>query len=476
MNQLFEQLFKHQPTADQVNLFGQIDRFLKSEAPNSLFVLKGYAGTGKTTSMSVLVKLLPKYQMKAILLAPTGRAAKVLGNYSQKPAYTIHKKIYRKKSAVEFGSGFSLAKNTHTDTLFIVDESSMIPGDVQEGQYFGGNSLLSDLITYVYESDSNCKILFLGDTAQLPPVGASESPALNPTYLQDHFGLKVFSAELKEVLRQEKKSGILENATALRLQLLAENISKPSLHVKNFKDFFYITGEKLVDGINYAYDHFGMDETLIICRSNKNANLYNQQIRARILFREEFISSGDFLMVVKNNYHWLPESSDGEFIANGEIAKVIRIRNEQEMYGLKFADASLQLVDFPTQPIITAKIILDTLDSDSPALSNAQQKHLYEQVALDYADIKNKSERLAKIKTDPYYNALQVKFSYAVTCHKSQGGQWKAVFVDQGYLTDELVNKEFIRWLYTAITRASEQLFLVNFNKDFIVDLPKDNF
>ena len=476
MNQLFEQLFKHQPTADQVNLFGQIDRFLKSEAPNSLFVLKGYAGTGKTTSMSVLVKLLPKYKMKAILLAPTGRAAKVLGNYSQKPAFTIHKKIYRKKSAVEFGSGFSLSKNTHTDTLFIVDESSMIPGDVQEGQYFGGNSLLSDLITYVYESDSNCKILFLGDTAQLPPVGASESPALNPTYLQDHFGLKVFSAELKEVLRQEKKSGILENATALREQLLAENISKPSMQVKNFKDFFYITGEKLVDGINYAYDHFGMDETLIICRSNKNANLYNQQIRARILFREEFISSGDFLMVVKNNYHWLPESSDGEFIANGEIAKVIRIRNEQEMYGLKFADDSLQLVDFPTQPIITAKIILDTLDSDSPALSNAQQKHLYEQVALDYSDIKNKSERLAKIKTDPYYNALQVKFSYAVTCHKSQGGQWKAVFVDQGYLTDELVNKEFIRWLYTAITRASEQLFLVNFNKDFIVDLPKDNF
>jgi exodeoxyribonuclease-5 len=352
----------------------------------------------------------------------------------------------------------------------------MIPGDVQEGQYFGAGSLLSDLITYVYESDSNCKILFLGDTAQLPPVGASESPALNPTYLQDHFGLKVFSAELKEVLRQEKKSGILENATALREQLLAENISKPSMQVKNFKDFFYITGEKLVDGINYAYDHFGMDETLIICRSNKNANLYNQQIRARILFREEFISSGDFLMVVKNNYHWLPESSDGEFIANGEIAKVIRIRNEQEMYGLKFADASLQLVDFPTQPIITAKIILDTLDSDSPALSNAQQKHLYEQVALDYSDIKNKSERLAKIKTDPYYNALQVKFSYAVTCHKSQGGQWKAVFVDQGYLTDELVNKEFIRWLYTAITRASEQLFLVNFNKDFIVDLPKDNF
>lgn len=476
MNQLFEQLFKHQPSADQVNLFTQIDRFLKSEAPNAVFVLRGYAGTGKTTSMSVLVKLLPKYNIMPILLAPTGRAAKVLGNYAKKPAFTIHKKIYRKKSAVELGSGFSLAKNTHQDTLFIVDESSMIPGTVQDGQYFGSNSLLADLIKYVYESNSNCKIIFLGDTAQLPPVGASESPALNPSYLQSHFGLKVFGAELKEVLRQEKKSGILENATALRQQLLSDDISKPTLHVKNFKDFFYITGEKLVDGINYAYDHFGMDETLVICRSNKNANLYNQQIRARILFREEFISSGDFLMVVKNNYHWLPETTDAAFIANGEIVKVIRIRNEQEMHGLRFADASLQLVDFPDQPIITAKIILDTLDSDSPALSKEQQQHLYEQVSLDYTDVKNKAERLAKIKTDPYYNALQVKFSYAVTCHKSQGGQWKAVFVDQGYLTDELVNKEFIRWLYTAITRASSQLFLVNFNKDFIADLPKDNF
>lgn len=239
MNQLFEQLFKHQPSADQVNLFTQIDRFLKSEAPNAVFVLRGYAGTGKTTSMSVLVKLLPKYNIKPILLAPTGRAAKVLGNYAKKPAFTIHKKIYRKKSAVELGSGFSLAKNTHQDTLFIVDESSMIPGTVQDGQYFGSSSLLADLIKYVYESNSNCKIIFLGDTAQLPPVGASESPALNPSYLQSHFGLKVFGAELKEVLRQEKKSGILENATALRQQLLSDDISKPTLHVKNFKDFLH---------------------------------------------------------------------------------------------------------------------------------------------------------------------------------------------------------------------------------------------
>ncbi len=473
MNNSFRKYFAHEPTQDQVTLFEKVNGFLLAKDQFSCFVLRGYAGTGKTTAMSALVKMLPSYQFKSVLLAPTGRAAKVLGNYANKQAFTIHKKIYRKKSAIEFGSGFTLAPNPHKDTLFIVDEASMISGAIADG-LMGMKSLLADLIKYVYESDSNCRLIFVGDTAQLPPVGSAESPALSDTFLKQNFGLHITSCELKEVVRQEKKSGILENATQLRLQIAQENDFIPKMKTKSFKDFFYITGEKLVDGINYAYDKYGMDDTLIICRSNKNANLYNQQIRSRILFREEFISTGDYLMIVKNNYFWLPEDLEGGFIANGEIVKVIRIRNEQELHGLKFAEATLQLIDFPEQPIITAKIILDTLNADSPALTSAQQQQLYEQVQLDYVDIKNNSERLEKVKNDPYFNALQVKFSYAVTCHKSQGGQWKAVFIDQGYLTDEMMNKEFLRWLYTAVTRASEELFLINFNKDFFIDLPSD--
>jgi exodeoxyribonuclease-5 len=321
----------------------------------------------------------------------------------------------------------------------------------------------------VYESDQNCKILFVGDTAQLPPVGSETSPALNAVMLEAHYGLKIFSQELTEVVRQEKASGILYNATHIR-KLIAENKDfSPKLICKGFTDFYSISGEKLEDGLQYAYHKYGIEDSLVICRSNKNANNFNQAIRARILFREEEISAGDYLMVVKNNYFWLPEEEQG-FIANGELLKVSRVRKEEEIHGFRFAEATVQLIDLEKQPSITVKILLSTLTSESPALTQAEQKQLFESVSADYADIPNKRERLIAIKADPYYNALQIKFSYAVTCHKAQGGQWKAIFIDQGYITDELMNSDFLRWLYTAITRAQAEVFLVNFHPKLIAN------
>jgi exodeoxyribonuclease V len=309
----------------------------------------------------------------------------------------------------------------------------------------------------------------VGDTAQLPPVGSEISPALSPLLLETHYGLKIFSQELTEVVRQEKASGILYNATSIR-SLISENKQfSPNLVSKGFSDFYAIGGEKLEDGLQYAYQKYGMEDSLVICRSNKNANKFNQAIRARILFREEELSSGDYLMVVKNNYFWLPEEEQG-FIANGELLKVTRVRKEEELHGFRFAEASVQLVDFEKQPTITVKVLLSTLYSESPALTQAEQKQLYESVSADYADIVNKSERINAIKSDPYYNALQIKFAYAVTCHKAQGGQWKAVFIDQGYLNDDMINSDFLRWLYTAITRAQTEVFLVNFHPKLIVN------
>lgn len=461
----------HEPTSGQTQFFTLFEKFISEHQEFSCFILKGYAGTGKTSTMKALVKILPTFKMKSVLLAPTGRAAKVLSGFTNKQASTIHKKIYRRKSAVDLQSGFQLTENKHRDTLFIVDESSMIAGNTNNASSlnFSQDSLLEDLIKYVYECDQNNKILFIGDTAQLPPVGSELSPALDSKYLGGTYGLKVIQQELTEVVRQEKASGILLNATELR-NLISNaanaNFTTPKFQTKGFKDFYAITGEKLSDGLQYAYDKYGMEESLVVCRSNKNANVYNQQIRNRILFREEEISAGDYLMVVKNNYFWLPEEEQG-FIANGELLKVLRVRKEEEMHGFKFAEASVQLVDFENQPIITVKVLMNTLTSESPALTQAEQKQLFESVSADYADIPNKRERLKKIKEDPYFNALQIKFAYAVTCHKAQGGQWKAVFIDQGYITEERINLDFLRWLYTAITRAELEVYLVNFNQKF---------
>jgi exodeoxyribonuclease-5 len=414
-----------------------------------------------------------------MLLAPTGRAAKVISNYTNRKALTIHKKIYRKKNAVSNEMAFQLAPNLAEHTLFIVDEASMI---ADEWNPLNGSSFLKDLIEFVYEpgpagKEKNCALLFVGDVAQLPPVGSIDSPALNDHYLSENFGLKITSVELREVVRQEKKSGILANATLLRKLINAyqdDHKNLPKFVTKGYKDIFSMTGLKLVEGLEYAYRKFGIENTLVVCRSNKSANVYNNQIRSRLLYRDEELSGGDQIMVVRNNYFWLPENQDTSFIANGDMAKVVRVRREEERYGLRFAEVHLEFLDFPELGTITCKVILDTLQAETPNLPADKNQMLFEGLMLDYEHLTNKKEKLAAIKEDPYYNALQIKFAYAVTCHKAQGGQWEAVFVDQGYLTDEMIDLDFLRWLYTALTRAKKELFLVNFSQQLFATLQED--
>ncbi|MEZ0454549.1 AAA family ATPase [Sphingobacterium thalpophilum] len=466
---LFIQQFPWQPTAQQLDAFELLEEFLLSFDRQSCFVLRGYAGTGKTTLIAALVKVLPALKKRAVLLAPTGRAAKVMSYYSGRTALTIHKKIYRKKSAVSFQMDFMLGENLHEDTLFIIDEASMISN---EPANVFSKSLLHDLIRYV-QSGKNCTLLFVGDTAQLPPVGLSDSPALSPSYLENEFQLCVYPLELTTVVRQSKDSGILYNATKIREQITSSTQEQyefpfPKFITKGFKDLYRMTGERLIEGINYAYDKYGIENTMIICRSNRSANLYNQNIRNRILFRDEELTGGDYIMVVKNNYYWLQENNMGEgFIANGDMAKVRKVSNIHDQHGYRFADVTLEFIDLDEIEPITCRVILDSLYADGPSLSYDDQKNLYEEIALDYADIPDKKDRLEAIKKDPYYNALQIKFAFAVTCHKAQGGQWPIVFVDQGYVNDEMLDLEFLRWLYTAVTRAKQELFLVNFSENF---------
>ncbi|HTM98156.1 MAG TPA: AAA family ATPase [Pedobacter sp.] len=465
---LIAQTYQFPPTNEQLVFCEKVAVFLTQQRNHSCFILRGYAGTGKTTSIAALVKALPHFKLKVVLLAPTGRAAKVISNYTGRKALTIHKKIYRKRSAVSLEMAFQLAPNLLEHTLFIVDEASMI---ADEWNQQNGSSFLKDLLDYVYQpspagKDKNCSLLFVGDTAQLPPVGSIDSPALNEKYLKDHFNLNVTAVELKEVVRQEKKSGILSNATMLRKLINnyeTTNKALPQFKSKGYKDLFSMTGAKLVEGLEYAYSKFGIENSLVVCRSNKSANVYNNQIRARLLYRDEELSGGDQIMVVRNNYFWLPENTDAAFIANGDMAKVVRVRREEERYGFRFAEVNLEFLDFPEAGTITCKVILDTLQAETPNLSYSQSKQLFEGLLTDYEHISNKRERMVAIKEDPYYNALQIKFAYAVTCHKAQGGQWDAVFVDQGYLTDDMVDLDFLRWLYTAVTRAKKELFLVNF-------------
>jgi len=431
---------------------------------NTAFLLRGYAGTGKTSLISALVKSLPKLNFKSLLLAPTGRAAKVMGNYSNKSAFTIHKIIYKPKGEMgDLGQGFSLQKNYYKDTLFIIDESSML---ADEGS--AGRSLLRDLIDFVFQESSN-KLMMVGDIAQLPPVGSSLSPALDKDYLIRHFRLHIESIELTEVMRQQLTSGILFNATEIRSQLWLDN-PMVQMVTKGFRDFFRMTGEKLEDGLRYAYNKYGVESTIIVTRSNKAAVQYNQYIRQTIHFFEDEINAGDMLMIVKNNYTYMAESDRVSFLANGDFAEVIKIRSFDEMYGLRFATLELRLIDYPDEPNFEAKVILDTLHSQHPSLTAVQYQDLYKQVSEDYADIANKSERMELIKKDSYLSALQVKFSYALTCHKAQGGQWDAVFVDQGYLTDEMINQDYLRWMYTAMTRAKKELFMVNFHTKFYIN------
>ena len=465
-SQLLTKRFPFRPTEGQLRFFRQTDDFLIEESGleryRDCFLLKGYAGTGKTTIISTLIKVIKNYGYKSVLLAPTGRAAKVMSNYADKIALTIHKKIYKQTSDAYSGSlTFQRQKNYHDNTLFIVDEASMITDEAE----FGNRSLLADLIDFVFENPGN-KLMLVGDVAQLPPVGQELSPALDRDYLEKKFYMSVFQEELKEVMRQDEQSGILYNATELRNQL-AEKEPAIKITTKSFRDMFRMTGEKLEEGLRYAYDKFGQENTIILTRSNKSAVQYNEYIRRMINFSEEELDAGDRLMVVRNNYNILDEDSPAGFIANGDFVELLKIRKIQEIHGYRFADVILRLSDYEKQPEFDAKIILDTLHSSSPSMTNEENRKLYDSVQQDYFDIKLKKERMEALRKDPFLNALQVKFAYALTTHKSQGGQWSAVFIDQGYLPDEQVNNEFIRWLYTAITRATDEVFLMNFHQHF---------
>lgn len=462
------QHFPHETTHGQRELLGRLSEFVLGRNSDHIFVLKGYAGTGKTTIVRSLVKSLPFLQGKTMLLAPTGRAAKVLAGYTSQQAFTIHKKIYIKRQGPEGGVAFQLQQNLHSNTIFIVDEASMISssGGITQGGLFGAGSLLDDLIEYVF-SGTNCKLILIGDTAQLPPVGMEVSPALDVEFLKASYYFQVDSFELKEVVRQVSDSGILTNATALREDMKKGHRGFPHFEVEGHRDIIRLEGSELEEALYKAYSDYGAEDTMIICRSNKRANIFNQQIRARIRWQENELSAGDFMMVVKNNYFWLPDTSKAGFIANGDIIEILQVGKVQELYGFRFADVRVRMVDYPDEPDLEVRLLLDTIMSEQPALPQEENKRLYNAVLEDYADVADRRLRMKKVKEDPFFNALQVKFSYAITCHKAQGGQWPCVFVEQGYLTDEMLNLEYLRWLYTAVTRASEKLYLVNFRPEF---------
>ena len=456
--------FPYKPTFEQEKVVKILADFLFCRKTDSLFLLKGYAGTGKTSLIGALVKTLDQLEQKCILMAPTGRAAKVFSHYAGHPAYTIHKKIYRQKSFSNEIDNFSMNDNLHQHTLFIVDEASMIANEGLSGSMFGTGRLLDDLIQYVY-SGQGCRLMLIGDTAQLPPVGEEESPALSADVLKG-YGLEVYEGLLIEVVRQLQDSGILWNATELRRYIAEEDFfTLPPIKVEGFPDIKVIPGNELIEAISDSYDHVGMDETIVVCRSNKRANIYNKGIRNTILYREEELETGDLLMVAKNNYFWTEGCKEIDFIANGDIAVVRRVRREREMYGFRFADVLLRFPDYNDMEL-EVKLLLDTLHTETPALPKEMNDKLFYSVMEDYADISVKRERMKKMKADPHYNALQVKYAYAVTCHKAQGGQWKRVFLDQGYMTEDMLSPDYFRWLYTAFTRATETLYLVNWPKE----------
>ena len=465
------QTFGLVPTEEQEHALDVFSLFMTDREEHVVMILRGAAGTGKTSLAGAIVKALVSLNQKLILLAPTGRAAKVFSLHAGHAAYTIHRRIYRQKSAGSL-SAFTLNDNLNRDTLFVVDEASMIANQGYGESAFGSGCLLDDLMQFVYNG-MNCRLLLIGDKAQLPPVGEDESPALSTNMLRG-YGMKVYECDLNQVLRQSEESGILWNATRIRGIWSEERgvrILLPQIRFKGFADIQVVPGDELIESLSSSYSRVGMDETMVITRSNKRANIYNQGIRNTILDREDELCRGDLLMIVKNNYFWSQETGVGnqesggiDFIANGDLAVVQRVRHIHELYGFRFAEVTMQFPDYDDFEL-TAIVILDSITTEAPALTREQQEHLYNAVLEDYADIPHMADRIKKLKTDRYYNALQVKFAYAVTCHKAQGGQWSHIYLDQGYMTDDMLTPDYIHWLYTAFTRATEKLFLVNWPK-----------
>lgn len=461
--------FPFEPTLKQDVFFQKISEFVTRNDNSEVFILKGYAGTGKTTLISTLVNYLQNVNRRYILLAPTGRAAKVISYYSNKPAFTIHKRIFFPKKNKSGGVSFTLQQNKFKNTIFIVDESSMISDVNQDAKMYQNGSLLDDLMSYV-DSGDNCKLIFIGDTAQLPPVNLDVSPALDVNTISLHFNKDVKHLELDEVMRQAEESGILYNATELRELLKTSFIDSFKFKLNPFNDIIRLQdGYEIQDAIHDAFRNYGPEETTFIVRSNKRANQYNQQIRAKILDRESELSVGDLLMVVKNNYFWLKENSEAGFIANGDIIEIQKIKGIVELYGFKFATVTIQMVDYPNQAPFETVLLLDTLTSESPSLTYDESNQLYNEVMKDFEDERHQYRKFLKVKNSPHFNALQVKFSYAMTCHKSQGGQWHTVFIEQPYLPNG-ITVDYVRWLYTAVTRAKEKLYLIGFKDDFFLN------
>ena len=492
------QQFGFPPTQEQAHALEVFAEFLTDRDPHAVMILRGSAGTGKTTLSGAIVRTLKEIRQKVMLLAPTGRAAKVFSLNSGSPAYTIHRRIYREKSFSGVEGQFNLNDNLYTDTLFMVDEASMIANMGLGGMSFGSGCLLDDLVHFVYQG-RNDRLLLIGDKAQLPPVGEEESPALHAAMLEG-YGLKVYECDLNEVLRQSEESGILYNATMIRQMITHDDITQlPKIHFAGYSDIKPMPGAELIEALADSYHHVGLDDTIVVTRSNKRANIFNQGIRNMVLDREEELSQGDILMIVKNNYYWMEEErkkikekeieerrvkSEGTesgtathkvqsskfqvqsndipaFLANGDRAKVLKVRRRIDLYGFRFATLLLQFPDYDNYEL-EATVLLDTLTSEAPALTHEQQEQLFHQIEEDYQDIPLKADRMKAIRQNQFFNALQVKFAYAVTCHKAQGGQWAHVYVDQGYMTDDMLNPDYIHWLYTAFTRATEMLYLVN--------------
>lgn len=464
------QQFGFPPTQEQAHALEVFAEFLTDRDPHAVMILRGSAGTGKTTLSGAIVRTLKEICQKVMLLAPTGRAAKVFSLNSGSPAYTIHRRIYREKSFSGVEGQFNLNDNLYTDTLFMVDEASMIANMGLGGMSFGSGCLLDDLVHFVYQG-RNDRLLLIGDKAQLPPVGEEESPALHAAMLEG-YGLKVYECDLNEVLRQSEESGILYNATMIRQMITHDDITQlPKIHFAGYSDIKPMPGAELIEALADSYHHVGLDDTIVVTRSNKRANIFNQGIRNMVLDREEELSQGDILMIVKNNYYWMEEERKSNnklqsneipaFLANGDRAKVLKVRRRIDLYGFRFATLLLQFPDYGNYEL-EATVLLDTLTSEAPALTHEQQEQLFHQIEEDYQGIPLKADRMKAIRQDQFFNALQVKFAYAVTCHKAQGGQWAHVYVDQGYMTDDMLNPDYIHWLYTAFTRATEMLFLVN--------------
>lgn len=460
--------FPHEPTSKQSVALQQLAQFLVSTEKDRIFLLKGFAGTGKTTIVGTVVNQLWNTRLKAVLMAPTGRAAKVMSNYAKMQAFTIHRKIYFPKKQSGGGVQFVLAPNKHRNTVFIVDEASMIPDTPTDSKLLDNGSLLDDLLMFIY-SGHNCKLILIGDTAQLPPVHLDLSPALDADKLSINYNKEVTKLELDEVVRQAEDSGILMNATNLREQLQGAFFENFQFDVDPYTDIVrLIDGYEILEAIDSSYSECGKEETAFIVRSNKRANLYNENIRSRILYLENELAVGDYMMVVKNNYFWLETASEAGFIANGDIIEVLEIFAIKELYTFKFAEVKVKMVDYPSQKPFETVLLLDTIKAQAPSLPYEDSNRLYQEVMKDYEDEKSKYKKFMSVKGNKYFNALQVKFSYAITCHKSQGGQWDTVFVEQPYLPNG-VDKEYLRWLYTAVTRAKHKLYLIGFKNDFFV-------